>query len=70
MTDSESKLHTAICQAVAILNVAPEIARISEGRQAHTILRQALAEYADDYMEQPVTKAEHEAIALKHRSHK
>ena len=33
-----------MCQAVALLNRAPEVARCAEGREAHTILRQALVE--------------------------
>lgn len=45
MTD---KLHAAVCQAVALLNMAPELARSPDGREAHTILRQALVDYADE----------------------
>jgi hypothetical protein len=39
-----SILHTAICQAVGLLNVT---INDSEQRQAHDILRQALVDYAD-----------------------
>ena len=48
MPKAEQSLHTAMCQAVAILNTAPEVARLEEGRQVREILRQALADYADD----------------------
>lgn len=65
---STQKLHAAVCQAVALLNRAPEVARCAEGREAHTILRQALADYADAYMDQPAPEAEREAVACKHRS--
>lgn len=40
-------LHIAVCQAVALLNRAPEVMRCVEGREASYILRQALADYAD-----------------------
>lgn len=40
-------LHAAVCQAVALMNVSPEIARSADGREAHTVLRQALVEFAD-----------------------
>lgn len=62
------KLHAAVCQAVALLNRAPELARSTEGREAHTILRQALADYADAYMDQPAPEAERAAVACKHRN--
>jgi hypothetical protein len=65
---STQKLHAAVCQAVALLNRAPEVARCAEGREAHTILRQALADYADAYMDQPAPEAERQAVACKHRS--
>jgi len=60
-------IHAAVCQAVALLNIAPEVARCAEGRQARDILRQALATYADAYMDEPVTPEEFKAIARKHR---
>lgn len=65
--DAAEKMHAATCQAVALLNRAPEVAKCLEGREARDILRQALADYADFYMEQPVSKAERDAIARKHR---
>ena len=40
-------LHGAVCQAVALLNRSPEVARCAEGRQAHTILREVLVLHAD-----------------------
>lgn len=52
----EENLHTAMCQAVALLNVTPEIARSETGRRAHNILREALVKYADEYLNQPVTE--------------
>lgn len=61
------KLHAAVCQAVAILNTSPEIARIAAGRDVREILRHALVEYADNFMDQPVTDHERESIARKHR---
>ncbi len=60
-------LHVAVCQAVALLNRAPEVARCSEGREARDLLRQALADYADAYMDQPVTEHERAAVARKHQ---
>ncbi len=65
---STQKLHAAVCQAVALLNRAPEVARCAEGREAHMILRQALADYADAYMDQPAPEAERETVACKHRN--
>ena len=65
--EAAEKMQAAACQAVALLNQAPEVARCAEGREARDILRRALAAYADDYMEQPVTDDEREAIARKHR---
>lgn len=55
MTAAESldALHTAVCQAVALLNRSPEVALCAEGREAHTILRQALADYAEAHIGQP-----------------
>lgn len=44
-------LHVAVCQAVALLNRAPEVARCAEGREARDLLRLALADYADAYMD-------------------
>lgn len=61
------KLHEAVCQAVALLNRAPELARSTEGREAHTLLRQALVDVADAYMDAPVTESERAAVAAKHQ---
>jgi hypothetical protein len=52
---ADEALHAAVCQAVALLNRSPEVVRIAEGREAHQILRLALADYADGYMNAPVT---------------
>ncbi len=64
---TESALHTAVCQAVSLLNVAPEVARCKEGREARDILRQALANYADAFMDEPAPEAERVAVARKHQ---
>ena len=40
-------LHTAICQAVTILNTAPGVVYSLEGRQAYEILRKALADFVE-----------------------
>ena len=61
------KLHAAICQAVALMNVSAGVAGCKEGRQAHNTLRQALVEYADDFMNAPVPEGERSAIARKHQ---
>lgn len=65
--DPVKKLHEAVCQAVALLNRAPELARSTEGREAHTLLRQALVDVADAYMDAPVTESERAAVAAKHQ---
>lgn len=67
MSALELKLHAAICRAVEILNIAPEVARISEGRQVRDVLRQALAEYADDFMNQPAEEGERSKVAEGHQ---
>lgn len=64
--DPEAMLHTAVCQAVALLNVSPLLARCESGSKAHQILRQALVDYADAYMDQPATKDEVRAISRLH----
>lgn len=64
---ASEKLHAAVCQAVALLNRAPEVARCAEGREAHTLLRQALADYADAYMSEPAPEHQRAAVARKHR---
>jgi len=63
------KLHEAACQAVALLNRSPEVARCTEGREAHNLLRQALVDVADAYMDAPVSEREREraAVAAKHQ---
>jgi len=63
-------LHAAVCQAVALLNRAPEVARCSEGREARDVLRQALVDYADAYMDSAVTERERSLVASKHRGRK
>ena len=65
--DTSGALHVAVCQAVALLNRAPEVARCTEGREARDILRQALVEYADTYMDQPAPETERAAVARKHQ---
>lgn len=61
-------LHKAVCKAVELLAVSPEIARISAGREVSNVLRQALVDYADAFMDQPVTQEEREAVASNHRT--
>lgn len=46
-TETEDKLHAAICHAVSIMNNSFDIARSTEGREAKDILRRALLDYAD-----------------------
>ncbi len=53
-TKRETYLHEAICTAVELLYLAPEIHRCKEGRQAYDVLRQTLITYADDCMRGPV----------------
>ncbi len=60
-------LHAAVCQAVALLNCCPEIGRLAFARDAHTMLRQALVDYADAYMSEPAPERERAAVARKHR---
>lgn len=60
-------LHVAVCQAVALLNRAPEVARCAEGREARDLLRQVLADYADAHMDEPAPECERAAVARKHQ---
>lgn len=53
MARQAEALHTAMCQAVALLNVCPDIAMLNERRAAHAILRQTLIDYADAMQEKP-----------------
>ena len=50
------KLHEAVCQAVELLNRAPEVSRCAEWREAHNLLRQALVDVADAYMDAPMSE--------------
>jgi hypothetical protein len=59
----EDELHAIICQAVALLNVTPELARSDTGRHAHEILRKALIAYADRAALAESAKAEAQADA-------
>lgn len=61
-------LHAAVCRAVALLNVSLEVAGCADGREARDILRQALVDYADAYMDQPVTAEELERHRKGHAS--
>jgi hypothetical protein len=67
MTSPEEILHIAVCQVVAILNAAPEVARLSDGRRVRDLLRQALADYSDAVMEQPAKPGEVEHMRKLHR---
>lgn len=42
-----SDMHTAVCQAVALMNRSPAVAQCKDAREAWNILRQALVDYAD-----------------------
>lgn len=64
---TEEILHIAVCQAVAILNVAPELARLPDGRQLRDILRTALADHANAVMDEPVRPGEVEHMRKGHR---
>lgn len=68
--DREQMLHSAICEAVAILNVSPDVVVLENGGKVRMLLREALARYADDFMDERVTKSEREAVAKRHRSRK
>ncbi|MBK9363020.1 MAG: hypothetical protein IPM99_18900 [Rubrivivax sp.] len=61
------ELHAAVCNAVAMLNCCPEAARLTDVRRAHDTLRQALVDFADAYMDEPVTESERAAVAAKHQ---
>ena len=63
---STDNLHAAVCNAVVILNAAPELQRYKEGRDVRDILRQALIDYADSFMDAPVTPGELRAVDRKH----
>jgi hypothetical protein len=66
----EQTLHTAICQAVSILNTEPEIIVIESGRRIRDILRMALADYADAVMDEPAKTGEVEHMKRLHRLRK
>lgn len=60
------KLQASVCQSMVLLNQSVT-AQCNESSKVHEILRTALCVYADDYMEQPVTEAERQAIMRKHQ---
>lgn len=51
----EKLMHIAVCQAVALMNCSTTVPVCQYSRQAHEILRKSLADYADAYMNQPVS---------------
>jgi hypothetical protein len=55
LRNDAERLHTAVCQAVALMNRSTEIdlTRCAEGREALDILRQVLIDHADAAMAQP-----------------
>jgi hypothetical protein len=63
-------LHIAVCNAVTRMNISVDCARSAELREVHDWLRQALIDYADAYMDQPVIDRERETVANKHRRKK
>jgi hypothetical protein len=62
----EEILHVALCQAVGLMNGSLIFAQSEEGQQVRNTLRTALTEYADAYMDQPVTEAERAAMIRGH----
>ena len=58
MSKAEELLHAAVCQAVAILNIEPELVVTASGRRVRDILRTALADYANAVMDEPAKPAE------------
>jgi hypothetical protein len=68
MSPTEEILHVAVCQAVAILNVAPEVAATEDGRRVRTILREALHNYANAVMDEPAKPGEVEHMKKLHRN--
>ncbi len=62
-----SKLHTAVCRAVEILNTSPDVIATTTGRQVRDLLRIALADYADAEMDRPAQERDRANIAAKHR---
>jgi hypothetical protein len=70
MNKTENILHIAICQAVGILNIAPEIAAMPDGRRVRDILRVALADYANAVMDEPVHPGEVEHMRKRHSREK
>lgn len=64
---SSERLHAAVCEAVSVMSTSPDIARSADGRKARDILRQALIDYADAFMNETPTDEERELVARHHR---
>jgi len=64
---SEERLHAAICSAVEILNTAPSVIATREGRQIRDLLRQALADHADEFMDKQTWERERAFIMKRRR---
>ncbi|WPH68557.1 hypothetical protein [Stenotrophomonas phage BUCTxx99] len=67
---SENKLHTAVMQAVDLLNgILPKIHSHEQLRRAHDTLRQALVDYADEALEMTTDRpAGHNMVAMLYAS--
>lgn len=63
----EEVLHVALCQAVQIANSSVELICCEAGVEVRRILRQALIDYADAYMNQPTNEAEQAAMRRGHQ---
>lgn len=62
---TENKLHTAVMQAVDLLNgILPKIHSHERLRQAHDILRVALVDYADEALQITDQPAGHEMVVM------
>lgn len=68
LSKTEEILHSAVCQAVAVLNISPELASIAEGRQVRDILRKALEDYANAFMDELVQEEEFQRMQMLHRA--
>ncbi len=60
-------MKVSICQAVALLYASEEVSVCPKGREARDILRKALSDYADYYMDQAVDDKDRAKVAIKHQ---
>ena len=66
MNDSTFNLHKAVCNAVEILNVSPEVVVLPNGREIYNILRNSLAVFAEEYMNETPKTTEIKTINRKY----